>query len=390
MLLPSLAARATRLARMQAIGPAFVTLVIAASLVAGLTVGGVVIGQDEEKSNPYLAPADYSQDELVEYLGRLQRKPMTIQKRPAFIEAVADAAERVLKAEPKDEARKVATLALFDALHGAAVLGDTEADARLMAWAEKLKDDSVKEVAAAAGLHVLEKRLIDAREEGVSEADAAKLLADVRDYLSKQKLAKRHLRLASESVGLINDTIKDAKNKDAAFDTLGEMLVKSADPDVARYGKSILKKPKTPGSSGGPAVGKPIEIAGKTLDGKDFDLKDYKGKVVLVDFWATWCGPCVREMPNVKANYEKYHKRGFEVVGISLDRDREKLDAFIAENEVPWANLFENARALAKQHGIRAIPAPILVGKDGTVISKSARGEELGRLLEKHLAEAAE
>lgn len=137
-------------------------------------------------------------------------------------------------------------------------------------------------------------------------------------------------------------------------------------------------------------LGNEIEIKGKLVDGSDFDWKAYsKGKVVLVDFWATWCGPCIAELPNVKKNYEKYHAKGFDVVGISLDTDRKRLEAFLEKEGTKWAQLFEDEAGwkhpVALHYGISGIPTVILVDQQGKVVSLNARGPELGKLLEKLL-----
>lgn len=140
--------------------------------------------------------------------------------------------------------------------------------------------------------------------------------------------------------------------------------------------------------------GNKIELNGKTLAGNELNWDSFRGKVVLVDYWATWCSPCVRELPNVKKNYEKYHAKGFDVIGISLDESRKTLQEFVDKEKIPWTQMFDDskdvgwAHPMARYYGISSVPTAILVDKDGTVVSMSARGEELSALLEKLLGKA--
>jgi outer membrane lipoprotein-sorting protein/peroxiredoxin len=127
---------------------------------------------------------------------------------------------------------------------------------------------------------------------------------------------------------------------------------------------------------------RPIALSGTDLSGKSLSLDQYKGKVVLVDFWATWCGPCVGEMPNVIAAYNKFKGQGFDIVGVSLDQpgDRAKLTEFIAKHRMPWRQIYDGKgweAALAKAYGVRAIPFTMLVGRDGTIVALNPRGPEL-------------
>ncbi len=135
-------------------------------------------------------------------------------------------------------------------------------------------------------------------------------------------------------------------------------------------------------------LGKEIEIAGKTTEGKDFDLKNLKGKVVLVDFWATWCGPCLAEIPNMVNAHKKYHGKGFEIIGLSLDRDADKLSKFMEVRKLPWNSInIEDSRKWATKYSVRAIPHAVLVDRDGRVVSFRARGPMLERLLERMIDE---
>ena len=118
----------------------------------------------------------------------------------------------------------------------------------------------------------------------------------------------------------------------------------------------------------------------KDLDGKPLSVANYKGKVVLVDFWATWCGPCVGEMPNVISAYQKYHDKGFEIIGISLDQDKDSLTDFIKAKNMPWPQYFDGESFQSKlvtKYGVIAIPSNYLIGKDGKILAIGLHGQAL-------------
>ena len=133
------------------------------------------------------------------------------------------------------------------------------------------------------------------------------------------------------------------------------------------------------------AIGKPLDLSALVdTQGKPFDKSKYEGKVVLVDFWATWCGPCIQEIPNIKKVYDEKHADGFEVVAINLDDLRSDLDAFMAQQETPWS-VFVSAdptkagmnTPLAQDLSISAIPFTLLIGRDGNVAALHVRGKAI-------------
>ncbi len=136
-------------------------------------------------------------------------------------------------------------------------------------------------------------------------------------------------------------------------------------------------------------LGKPLDIKFTSVDGKEINLAAMKGKVVLVDFWATWCGPCVAEVPNVVATYNKLHDKGFEIVGISFDQDKSALEEFTKSKEMTWAQFFDGKgwqNTIGQEFGINSIPAMWLVDKAGNLTDMNAR-DGLDGKVEKLLAQ---
>jgi len=130
-----------------------------------------------------------------------------------------------------------------------------------------------------------------------------------------------------------------------------------------------------------------------TVDGKAVNFpNDYKGKVVLLDFWATWCPPCRTELPNVVATYNKYHDKGFEILSVSMDKPQQgpALVQFFQANNMTWPQIYDGRHGktpIALQYGIHAIPCPVLVDGDTGMIIATDR-DALGHRLEKAIYDA--
>ncbi len=122
------------------------------------------------------------------------------------------------------------------------------------------------------------------------------------------------------------------------------------------------------------------EISQKTPDGEVANLSDLRGKVVLIDFWASWCGPCRRENPKVVALYNKYKDQGFEVFGVSLDGDKKRWLAAIEKDKLTWTHVSDLKKwqsGAAADYGVRSIPTTILIDQEGRILAKNLKGPAL-------------
>ena len=132
------------------------------------------------------------------------------------------------------------------------------------------------------------------------------------------------------------------------------------------------------------------DFSEKDLLGNPLSVSKYEDKLVLVEFWATWCAPCVGELPNIIEAYNKHHVEGFEVIGISLDQDEQKLKSFLKTKEIPWVQYFDGKgwqNKLAAKYGIDSVPATFLLDRQGKIIGQDLRGEALEEALSKALTE---
>lgn len=172
----------------------------------------------------------------------------------------------------------------------------------------------------------------------------------------------------------------------------------NTDKAVKMYKLILEKYPKSPYAKRVKGIVYRLEILGKpltdlsftALDGRKVDIKDYKGKVVLIDFWATWCGPCRHEMPNIKKVYAEHHKAGFDIIGISLDKDKKQLQDYLQKEGIEWPQYFDGKgweNEIAARFGIGSIPSCLLIDRKGVVREMNLRGPKLEKAVVELLAE---
>ena len=230
-----------------------------------------------------------------------------------------------------------------------------------------------------------QRQFMEARTKALEDAGAKEAKTTAEYAVVLEKAARSLKKDFPENEG-VNDLLLQAAGyaePDKGRELANEVIKNSTNDRSKERAQGLVKKFDR--------LNKPIDLKFTAVDGREVDIQKLKGKVVLIDFWATWCGPCIAELPNVIKAYEKLNPKGFEIVGISFDRenDKEKLEKFVVDRKMPWPQFFDGkywSNTFGREFGINSIPAMWLVDKKGVLRDLNARGK-LEEKVEKLLAE---
>jgi len=228
--------------------------------------------------------------------------------------------------------------------------------------------------------------------------ELAKKIQETTDENEQQQYFAEMMTLNSTLTTMVQDFVKEnIGNKVGEFylmqfiQAFDEKQIKDLLASASPEFKEAFERIMNPANAQKSFMGeKYIDVTGATPDGKNVSLSDYvgKNKVVLIDFWASWCGPCRVEMPNVVEAYAKYKSKGFEIVGISLDEEKEAWTQGIKDMNMSWIQMSDLKgwqSALSAPYGVTSIPFTLLVDQDGNVIAENLRGTALESKLEELL-----
>lgn len=357
---------------------------------------------DDAKKEPQIKTADIPADTFVipqnaDSRQLLKKIHTILQLHPEFKDeadaekflstsrnAVIAAADRLSQVKHSEEEEVEALKSKLKAYQDLLIVGVKEALPKALKFAESLKEDRRPTLSEIGNAAYIDFRMSTIPVSGAKEREqivdlvAASLKRKPRDYFQ-----------FAEGLGMMLEQMGDGETAAIAYEKFGDILSKNLDENIRAAGDAFknisFKRARL-------LCGDPVKIAGKTLDGKPFDINQYKGKVVVIDYWATWCGPCRVELKNLEAIYQKYHGQGFEIVGVSIDDNHEDLSNFVKENKLPWkiinssvpkkSNEKEFEHPLADQYGIMGIPTLYVLNREGKVISLTARGPQLTALVD--------
>lgn len=205
---------------------------------------------------------------------------------------------------------------------------------------------------------------------------AGDLATKIGQFLADYPQAENRVKLQIVQSSLL---LKADQSKGIAF---LEQLSKDQNPELTEAAKAALSKARL--------VGAKLDLSFVDSQGQPVDLNQLSGKVVLIDFWASWCPDCVREMPQVQQVYRTFESKGLTILGISLDKDRRAMDNFIAKHLIPWPQYFDGKgwkNDLVTKYSVHEIPEMWIINKKGIVETTSADVTQLASTVERLVAE---
>jgi thiol-disulfide isomerase/thioredoxin len=341
----------------------------------------------------FVVPAKATVPQLAKFIGKIDALRPEFDSETDAVKflttsrsAILNAADKILASKPTEEQEVDALKSKLQAYQLLLMVGASEASTKGLKFADDLKQDKRHELAELGQVAWFDFKMSTLPTLDPKERHA--LVDALADALRKKP--QTYSKLA-DNLGRLLEGLGDGENAAAAYQSFGEIFSQNLNEDIRSFGEMLktgaVRRARL-------LTGDPVKVSGKTVAGKPFDISQYKGKVVIVDFWATWCGPCLAELPNLKKIYEKYHDRGLEIVGVNLDDDGEQLAKFLKDNDYPWLILHNSdpkkaddkkkgfSDPNAEFYGITGIPTIILIDRKGKVISLDARGEQLATLVD--------
>lgn len=347
-------------------------------------------GDTEEKAqeDPLAIPTDGTTEELMEFIqGAIRVPPPAGMDRSEFagkvFPAMIEAAEIIIDRKDATDSHaeaiqwKLRALSILERFK-------PETKGKAAEFIEELLKDDRKEIAAIGASQKLMLKTSSLRS---ADAETAGQVADEAIELIEKFGLDMSTFGAASQVGSYLGRTEHTDIAAGLCNKLADLAEKSDNEDLAASAGRMRGTARRLG-----LMGSEMEVFGTTASGEEFDMADYKGKVVLVDFWASWCRPCMLEIPNMKRNLEAYGDKGFEIVGINMDSTEKAFRKCIDEREIDWTNIvsWEEGKSgwqapMTTYYGVSGIPTAILVDQTGKVVSLEARGTKLDKKLEELL-----